>query len=341
MRRIAMSVSVDGAVLAGEVLYPATEALGSVLLLSGSGPQDRFQTLGGVGTFQRLAEAIRSEGYIVTIWDDRGVGDSTGDYLDADEGDLAADVCAVARWLTAATGQVEHVLVGHSQGTLVAMLAAIASPETFRGVLLLAPPGRPGRDVLLWQHRRLLLAAGASEDEADFSCARQERLFDILLEWDEGSDGFADRDRIAQRLRRVLAEGIEGEPDEPTRAAIDDAVEDLMEWEWRFLLRSKPADLLAQLRCRVAVIVGDRDDHVDCSADIEALRASGKAFALNVVSDHDHLFCHIQPDDGLASKSEPRPFSDIALSSVRKMLREICHHGPVKSTRHGKSEGAE
>ena len=320
-----MSVPVDGAVLAGEVRVPEGEPLGSVLLLSGSGPQDRFQTIDGVGTLEILAEAICAEGFTVTIWDDRGVGGSTGEYLEADEDDLAADVCAIAAWLSARTGRADHLLVGHSQGTLVAMLAALASPGSFRGLVLLAPPGRPGREVLLWQHRRLLRAAGASEDEAELSCRRQGRLFDILSDWSaglgRGGEGSAARDRIAGRLKGVLAEGIEGDPDEPTRAAIDEAVEDLMEWEWRFLLRSEPARLLSRLRCPVAVIVGDMDDHIDARADVDALRASGKTFALKILSNHDHLFRHIGP----VPRSGARPFSDVALKAIRETLREICH----------------
>ena len=326
MRRIAISIPVNGAVLAGEVLFPATEPRGSVLLLSGSGPQDRFQTIGGVGTFQILAEAIRADGYVVTIWDDRGVGESTGDYLRANEDVLAADVCAIARWLTAETGQVDHILVGHSQGTLIAMLATIASPEMFKALLLLAPPGRQGREVLLWQHCRLLQSFGASDDEIAFSSRRQERLFETLAEWDERIGTGVNRDRIAGRLRRVFDEGVEGEPDDTMRSAIDAAVEDLLEWEWRVLLRSEPAQLLAQLRCPVAVVVGDRDEHVDACADVEALRKSGRAFVLRVVSDHDHLFCHIPQDLGLASKSEPRPFSDTALGVIRETLREIFQY---------------
>ena len=154
--------SVDGVTLAGTVTVPEGEGpFPAVVLVSGSGPQNRDEMLLGHKPFLVLADYLTRRGVLVLRYDDRGFGESTGDFAAATTDDFAADARAAAEWLAARPDVAAVGIVGHSEGGLVAPRVAEAS-DVVDFVVLLAGPAVPGAEILSEQARLIGAAGGMS-----------------------------------------------------------------------------------------------------------------------------------------------------------------------------------
>jgi fermentation-respiration switch protein FrsA (DUF1100 family) len=161
----------------GEGPYPGA------VLVSGSGPQDRDETLFGHRPFLVLADHLTRSGIAVLRYDDRGVGQSSGDFANATTEDFATDALAAVDSL-AAQSEVdpERVgIIGHSEGGIVAPLAAVRSSRV-AFVVSLAGTGVSGRELLELQTRRILEASGVPEPVIALNRRIQAEVLDNLLE---------------------------------------------------------------------------------------------------------------------------------------------------------------
>ena len=133
--------------------------LPAVILVAGSGPVDRDETVAGISVFAQLANSLADAGFIVVRYDKRGVGQSGGRDESATLQDYADDVRAVVEFLRKRKDVDPYrvALVGHSEGGLVAMQAAAgAGAKKVAAVALLAAPGTTGGELVLEQQRYLL-----------------------------------------------------------------------------------------------------------------------------------------------------------------------------------------
>ncbi len=327
--------STPGVTLAGTLELPEGPARGWVLLLSGSGPQDRNQTVFSCPTFATLRAALGRAGYAAYSWDDRGVGRSSGDYLAGSSTQLVADAAAVIDYLATdpASGRAGAVLqglplvvAGHSQGTLVGALLA-GRRDDIDGLVLMAGPGRSGREILLQQHRRLCEAHGVPAGEAEAFARMKSACFDLLeLHEETLTDG--ERHTLRGAVRALVLECPAVIPDD-----VDAVVDDLMEWEWRFLLRHPTAETLRRVPCATLVVVGGEDLHVDPVLDPEAIRGAleaGRCPSVRVekLPGLDHIFGPAGPN---RDRSAVRPAFDRA--AVDAMTRWLDHTtGRLRST---------
>jgi alpha-beta hydrolase superfamily lysophospholipase len=152
-----------GHLLAGTLTRPAAAGPHpAVVLVSGSGPQDRDATwLGTYRPFRQLADALTREGIAVLRLDDRGVGGSTGRFSVATSADFADDLRAAIAFLRARPDVDEGrlALLGESEGGLVASMVA-AEEGGLRGLVLMGTPSRSGRDLTAAQVRYRLERQG-------------------------------------------------------------------------------------------------------------------------------------------------------------------------------------
>ncbi len=175
-----------GATLAGTLTLPPGpgEPLPAVVLVSGSGPQDRDSYApigGGWRPFRELADALSSRGVAVLRYDDRGVGASTGDFASGTELTEAEDTKAAVAFLRARKdidgGRI--ALVGHSEGARVAMLVAAQDP-TLAGLVLMAGAADPRAAVRAQALWSLEHAPEAEQLSRDSVLARVDRQMDSL-----------------------------------------------------------------------------------------------------------------------------------------------------------------
>ena len=144
----------DGCALAGTYLQVA-QPVAVALLLPGSGKADRDSDTPSlkIGLTRTIAEALALIRVSTLRYDKRGIGASTGDHLRSGLADHLADARAALDWLTARAPGLPLLVIGHSEGALLA--ADVAGHDQVAGVALLSMAARRGDDTLTWQTRML------------------------------------------------------------------------------------------------------------------------------------------------------------------------------------------
>ncbi|MDA1008325.1 MAG: alpha/beta hydrolase [Planctomycetota bacterium] len=339
----------QGHVLRGTLTIPV-HAVGErvpVLVFStGSGPQDRDETLFGHKPFAVLADALTRGGIATFRFDDRGTGASEGNFASATSSALATDLDS-ATMLMKTLPEIDPVRVGvlgHSEGATHAMQVAAwqrgaagekvpASP-----VVLLAPPGVTGRDILIHQHRLIGAATGFSAEALDATATAQASVLDAAAR--DASD--AEMTQLVETLMRtqMVAAGIP--VDEATlRGAVPGVVAELKgPWMREFIVLN-PASLLAQVSGPVLAVWGSKDLQVDPEQNRPGLMAAaheGLALETVVLPGLNHLFQPSQtgsPDEYAVIKitMDPAALALIVEWTRSKMLPDAADKkDPAKGT---------
>ncbi|RMG53550.1 MAG: alpha/beta fold hydrolase [Acidobacteria bacterium] len=271
-----------GVKLAGTLTLPRSPGpFPAVLLITGSGPQDRNETVAGHRPFLVLADYLTRRGIAVLRVDDRGVGGSTGSVTDATSQDFAEDVLAGVAYLKRRPEiDPEQIgLIGHSEGGLIAPLAAIRSSD-IAFIILMSAPGLPGEDILLLQAAAIAKASGASDDVIAINRAIQKRIFDMVKR--------SEADRLTEeRLREDVMAFIAQLPEEQKNiarrftATLNRQIKMVLTPWFRFFLTYDPRPTLKKVTCPVLVISGERDLQVppreNLPAIVEALEGGGNS----------------------------------------------------------------
>jgi pimeloyl-ACP methyl ester carboxylesterase len=156
--------------LAGTLTLPkAPGPHPAIVLMSGSGPQDRDESLRPaalIKPFALIADALTSAGVAVLRYDDRGVGGSGGDYASATITDLASDGAAALDYLRGRPDidPVRVGLLGHSEGGLYAAQLAAADPRV-AFVVAMAAPATDGVTLMVAQNEAIARSQGASDEQ--------------------------------------------------------------------------------------------------------------------------------------------------------------------------------
>ncbi len=286
-----------GVKLAGTLTIPTGEGpFPAVILLTGSGAQDRDESLLGHKPFLVLADHLSRRGIAVLRVDDRGVGGSTGSIVNSTSEDFAGDALAGVSFLKGRKeidpGKIG--LCGHSEGGIIAPIAAARSGG-IAFIVMMAGTGLPGTDILLAQARLILKASGASESELKSNERLQTLLFRIM---DEKMDEKTVRSRVAAALKEFVAALPESE-----RKALGESGSALSETTiaqvnspWlRSFLHFDPRSVLRKVHCPVLAINGEKDLQVPAKQNLaeiaKALKAGGNEHVKTVeVPGLNHLF---------------------------------------------------
>ncbi|UOQ53582.1 alpha/beta hydrolase family protein [Hymenobacter cellulosivorans] len=257
--------------LAGTLTLPAGKGpFPAVVLVSGSGPEDRNETILGHQPFLVLADYLTRRGFAVLRYDDRGIGQSKGTFKNATTADFTTDAQAALAYLRTRPDIRPHqvALIGHSEGGIIGGLAA-AQPGGPDLLVSLAGPGLPGAAVLLRQQADLARAAGA--DSA--SIGRNYRLHRAL---------FAELHRQpptlpTDQLTAKLVATVQQQPDAGTeQARLALAKTYAAPWMHAFL-RIDPATYLAKVHCPVLALNGANDLQVAADQNLPAIERGLRA----------------------------------------------------------------
>ncbi len=264
-----------GVVLAGTLTKPGEPAKHpAVVLISGSGAQDRDESAFGHRPFLVLADMLTRRGFAVLRLDDRGVGGSTGDVYQSTLTDLAGDAVAAVEFLTKQPDidAARVSVVGHSEGGQVAALAAAKSPHVSR-VVMLATPLVPVRELRAAQTFSIGKSMGASDAAIEAIRAFNRRAFDAAQ---AGLSGQALNSELTEAGRSLLASIPEAErPHYATLAQQLVATAAGYSTPWfRSLLALDPGAALNSVRRPVLVVLGAKDVQVDAEPSRRAAEAS-------------------------------------------------------------------
>jgi fermentation-respiration switch protein FrsA (DUF1100 family) len=255
----------------------------AVLLIVGSGPHDRDESLMGHKPFLVLADYLTRKGIVVLRADKRGVGKSTGDAATATTADYATDAEAGVAYLKLRpeVDSLKIGLIGHSEGGVVAPMAAAADPG-IAFIVMMAGSGVPGDQIIVEQTRLLTEATGAGKKKADENAAQEQELL-ILVETEK------DETVLTKELREKLA------ADKVPEAQIGMAIKAFISPWYRYFLTYDPATALRKVACPVLAINGSLDLQVPPAQNLPAIRKAledggNKHYEVDELPGLNHLF---------------------------------------------------
>lgn len=293
-----LDVMHGGIKLAGTLTRPkGGGTVPAVVLITGSGPQDRDENVFGFKVFGTLADELTRKGIAVYRYDDRGVGQSTGSFATATTADFAADaLAAVAKLRTFEGIDSKRVgILGHSEGAAAAAIAAATSPDV-AFIVMLAGTAVAGDQVLRQQARDGAVAQGSTPDQVERVVGAHRAATDAVIRK-------ADADERARLVRALVEAQVDALPAGQQAALGDRAAfvektvkgaSALMGLPWMaFMLTFDPATALRKATVPVYAAFGERDMQVPPSLHEapmrDALRQNPRA-AVKVYRGANHLF---------------------------------------------------
>ena len=279
--------------LAGTLTIPAGDGPHpAAVMITGSGPQDRDESLLGHKPFLVIADHLTRRGVAVLRFDDRGTAASTGDFAKATSADFADDVRAALRYLRT-RDDIDHArvgLIGHSEGGAIApMVAAGPDAHMVHFAVLIAPPSVKLREVLARQSELIGLAEGGDADAVARNVEISQRAIDAVV---ASPDDAAAR---AAALEKIAAEYRTKFPEE-ARETIDSALARIDTPWTRWLLDYDPVPSLRKMECEVLAMFGGKDLQVDPAQNRPPLEAAladrTKPAKVVTVRGVNHLFQH-------------------------------------------------
>jgi pimeloyl-ACP methyl ester carboxylesterase len=259
--------SAPGVVLSGTLTLPQGKGpFPAVAMITGSGAQDRDESLLGHKPFLVIADRLTRSGVAVLRYDDRGFARSTGDFAKATIADFAVDAEAASAWLRKQPGidPARVGLIGHSEGGIIAPMVAVEDPKV-AFIVMIAGPGAPLGEVMRAQRTALGPAMGQSVE----STARQQAVVDKMLAAMHGAKDDAEAEARAMVVLRDNAAGFNGTPEQLAGIAKQFSskwIRDLMDYD--------PGPTLAKVRVPILAVNGAKDMQVPAGQNLSAIRAA-------------------------------------------------------------------
>jgi len=331
----------DGVKLAGTLTLPHLQGrCPAVLLISGSGPQDRDESIMGHKPFLVLADHLTRQRIAVLRVDDRGVGGSTGSCYEATSEDFAEDVLAGIEYLKGRKGinPKQIGLIGHSEGGIIAPMVAVQSPDV-AFIVLMAGTALTGEEIVYSQTSLILRALGVSDEVMAEERRLQEQIFAVLK---QEEDKAAAEEKIRKLIEQRLAKLSEKEKEafQVAEAALEPQIKLLFSPWFRFFLTYDPKPTLSKVRCPVLAINGDKDLQVapkeNLQAIEDALRAGGNTqYTVKELPNLNHLFQTAESGSPAEYAKIEETISPVALSLISKWIRQTVKNEHVGSDENG------
>lgn len=261
----------DNVALEGTLTLPPPGAglkFPALLLISGSGPQDRDETIFAHKPFAVIADTLTRQGFAVLRLDDRGTGKSKGDFRSATTADFRADASAALDFLRARDGiDPKRVgILGHSEGAIAGAMIAAERPDDVAFLITIGGPGIPMAKLLIEQGDAVLKAQGAPDDVLRKQRATQEAMFPLLLSSKGSIEIKSELDAILKTDELPAAE----------KSVADAQLSQALSPWFRALLAIDPAKYFEKVRCPVLAINGEKDTQVVASSNLAGIAAALK-----------------------------------------------------------------
>jgi pimeloyl-ACP methyl ester carboxylesterase len=305
----------------------------AVVLITGSGQEDRDETIFGHKPFLVIADYLSRRGIAVLRVDDRGVGKTTGEVQHATTADFAKDVTAAVQYLRSRPeiDKARIGLAGHSEGGLIAPMVA-AQTKDIAFIILLAGPGLKGSDVLKSQIRKGITAMGVNDTTANAFVDLNSRMVDMALQPLEKNDleeraqaMFREwRGKQSPRTLRALNLG----KDELSEQYLNATMRPLQLPWMRYFLMYDPAPALRKVKCPVLALNGGKDWQVDATRNLpaikQALEAGGnKQYEIKELPGLNHLFQTAKTGAPSEYVQIEETFSPEALQIMADWIRKV------------------
>ncbi len=282
-----------GTKIGGTLTLPRMKGpFAAVLLITGSGQQNRDEELLGHKPFLIIADYLTRRGIAVLRVDDRGMGKSTGVFEKATTADFATDVESGIAFLKA-RHDIRHDkigLIGHSEGGVIAPMVAARSKDV-AFIVMLAGTGVDGGKILIAQAELISKAQGASDEMIKFNRDLQQSIFAVLA---TEKDPIKVKPKVEMVIDAVVQKLPPEKRAEEGKMARASAQAILSPW-MRYFVTYDPAPALEKVKCPVLVMNGEKDLQVPPKLNLPAIEAAlkeggNKDYTIKLLPGLNHLF---------------------------------------------------
>lgn len=314
--------------LAGTLTLPNKDGVSPVvILISGSGSQNRDEELLGHKPFLVLSDYLTKNGIAVLRFDDRGTALSEGDFKTATSADFATDVESAISYLKTRKeiNKKKIGLIGHSEGGLIAPMVASKSKDV-AFIVLLAGTGIQGDQILLLQQKLIGKASGISDEDLQKSELENRKVFDIV-------NKSTNLEKLNIDLTDFIKQALKDNPNAEKPEGISDEdfvklqVEQIANPWMQYFIKYNPAPTLEKVKCPVLAINGEKDLQVPPKENLEAIKKAlqkggNKRVTIKELPNLNHLFqeCKTGSPDEYATIEQT--FSPIALEEITKWIKQ-------------------
>ena len=307
----------EGNILTGTLTIPEGNGpFPAVVLVSGSGQQNRDEELMNHRPFWVIADYLTRNGIAVLRYDDRGVGGSEGEVLNATSMDFSYDAEAAFDYLRnrKEINAAQIGILGHSEGGIINFMVSARRPEV-AFLVSLAGSAVDGIQLLKAQQAAILRASGMTEEAIQFSSNANAQMFDIIA---------ASSDRIeADSLLRQLVKGW-GYSDE----LIEQTVGELASPWMYYFLKYDPTEAIVKTNCPALLLNGSKDLQVVASQNLPAyekiISEYGKTnMTLHEMPDLNHLFQHCETGSPNEYFTIDETISPEVLEMIVKFVKKV------------------
>ncbi|MDR1339054.1 MAG: alpha/beta hydrolase [Prevotellaceae bacterium] len=317
----------DGVTLAGTLTLPEKEGrFPAVVLISGSGAQNRDEEIMGHKPFLVLSDYLTRNGIAVLRFDDRGIAASTGNFQTATSYDFSKDVEAGVKYLQSRKeiNSSKIGLIGHSEGGIIApMLAARSKNIAF--IVMLAGGGVRMDSLLVLQVEAISGAFGVNKTEIQINSGISKKIYDIVIRTDDTA-------QLRKDAETCLRQAIAQHPLFKSGSISEDAFihSEIMKisspW-FRYFIRYNPAVALEKLKCPVLALNGEKDVQVTPKENLEAIakaleKGKNKRFTTKELPGLNHLFQECTTGLHTEYAGIEQTFSPVALDIILKWIKE-------------------
>lgn len=313
--------------LAGTLTLPNENGVFPVvILISGSGPQNRDEELFGHKPFLVLSDFLTRNGIAVLRYDDRGTAQSKGDFKTATSADFATDVESAIEYLKSRNeiNKKQIGLIGHSEGGIIAPMVANKSKDV-AFIILLAGTGLQGDQILLSQQKLIGKASGISDEALQENELINRKAFDVVKESNSLEQLEVD---LTNLLNQFLVDNPTAEI--PQGVSNDDFVKlqvaQVTNPWMRYFIKYDPSPALEKVKCPVLALGGEKDLQVSSKENLEAIKnaltkGGNNKVTIKVLPNLNHLFQ--ESNTGIPNEyaTIEQTFSPIALNEILKWIK--------------------
>lgn len=319
----------DSITLAGTLTLPKKEGkFPVVVLITGSGPQNRNEELMGHKPFLVLSDYLTRNGIGVLRFDDRGTFASKGNFAKATTFDFATDVESAVNYLkTRPEIDKKHIgLIGHSEGGIIAPIVATKSKDV-SFIVLMAGTAIPGSELLLLQQDLIGRTSGMKEEDLKIATKLNTAIYKMV-------DETTNTDSLKAKITRYLIAKSKELPDLkiPEGKTVNDFIEmelaQLMTpWMLNFI-RYNPAPTLEKVKCPVLAINGSKDLQVPASVNLPAIenalkKGGNKKGTIKELPGLNHLFQECTTGAPKEYSEIEQTISPVALETIANWIKSI------------------
>lgn len=301
--------------LAGTLTYPKEGTnFKAVVLVTGSGPQDRNEELMEHKPFLVLSDYLTKHGIAVLRYDDRGVGKSEGNFQLSTLTDFIGDAKAAVTYLrTLPQMDTTHIgIIGHSEGGMIAEVLA-THPNLVNFAILLAAPGIPIKDLMLQQTRDILTSNQEKPGSIDSTVRLFSKLYESILTKN------CDISCLTNHIKEEVGE------QEYNKNALQylSLTQQLSTSYFSEFLQFNPQVYLNKIQIPVFALNGDKDIQVKADSNIDAIRKEMKSG--NNANYTDKIYPNVNHLFQICQKCTVSEYGDIEMTFLPEALEDISN----------------